>query len=71
MTDTFRFPSTVVLVSLSMFSLSPNWTMYCSGVYEMRATVHCIVAELEDTLTTVTLVGCTGAWAAVCENEIL
>jgi len=36
----------------------------------MRATVHCMIAELEDTLATVTLVGCTGAWAAVCENEI-
>ena len=31
----------------------------------MRATIHCMIAELEDTLATVTLVGCAGAWAAV------
>jgi len=40
--------------------------MYCSaGVYEMRATIHCMIAELEYKLATVLLVGCAGTWAAV------
>ena len=30
----------------------------------MKGTVHCMVAELEDTLVTVTLAGCAGTWAA-------
>jgi len=30
----------------------------------MKGTVHCMVAELEDTLVTVTLAGCVGTWAA-------
>ena len=30
----------------------------------MRATINCMIAEQEDTLATVTLIGCPGAWAA-------